>query len=136
MKLVIAEWQPSLRKTAESHGIDIEEIKNLDLSENDVFISLEYDKIINPSALNGASCFNIHFSNLPKYRGCLTSVWPIREGQKIAGVTLHVLSQGIDDGPIVDQFSSKYQIILVPMTFIYTTTSVLLNFSRRIYGIS
>lgn len=114
------DWQPSLRNTAEKFMIKIvEDIDNLNLSQSDVFISIEYDKVIKPTALKGANCFNIHFSNLPKYRGCLTSVWPIREGEKITGVTLHVITRGIDDGPIVDQllfeipsFYSSYDLYL------------------------
>lgn len=97
-------WQPSLRRTADTLGIPIgADWKALDLTAGDVVISLEYDRLIRENALNGARAYNIHFSNLPLYRGCLTSIWPLREGQTTAGVTLHVITPGVDDGPIIDQ---------------------------------
>ena len=87
-------WQPSLLKACRSQNIeyhrDFEEIK---LSPKDVFFSLEYDRIIKLEQLNGCRAFNIHFSLLPKYRGCHTSVWPIRNGESYSGVTLHKIDQ-------------------------------------------
>ena len=97
-------WQPSLRKVSNQLGLPIyPSLSSASLTQDDIVVSLEYDKVIRPTDLNHARAFNIHFSNLPKYRGCLTSVWPIRNGEKQAGATLHELTPGIDDGPIVDQ---------------------------------
>jgi methionyl-tRNA formyltransferase len=83
-------WQPSLRKVSNQLGLPTySSLSSASLTHDDIVVSLEYDKVIRPIDLNHARAFNIHFSNLPKYRGCLTSVWPIRNGEKQAGATLH-----------------------------------------------
>lgn len=46
---------------------------------------------------------NIHFSLLPAYKGCYTSIWPILNGETKSGVTLHLIDDGIDTGDILDQ---------------------------------
>jgi len=46
---------------------------------------------------------NLHFSLLPAYKGCWTSVLPILHGETRSGVTLHLIDPGIDTGPIIDQ---------------------------------
>ncbi|HBB25801.1 MAG TPA: hypothetical protein DCZ59_05995 [Bacteroidetes bacterium] len=97
-------WQPSLRQTATQLGLEILDSKrDIARLEADVVISLEYDRLLSKTDLGRARAFNIHFSNLPKYRGCGTSVWPLRNGETMAGVTLHEITPGIDDGPIVAQ---------------------------------
>ena len=97
-------WEPSLRRLCAARGIArVERTADARLGEQDVLFSLQYDRIIRLPDLNGARAFNLHFSVLPDYRGCFPSMWPIRNGEAEAGVTLHVLTAGIDDGPIVDQ---------------------------------
>lgn len=97
-------WQPSLRQTATHLGLEILDSKrDIARLEADVVVSLEYDRLLSKTDLGRARAFNIHFSDLPRYRGCGTSVWPLRNGETIAGVTLHEITPGIDDGPIVAQ---------------------------------
>jgi len=47
--------------------------------------------------------FNIHPSYLPAERGGGTISWRIMNGQKFVAVTIHLLDEGIDTGPIVLQ---------------------------------
>jgi len=93
-------WQMSLRKKAAELGI-IE----LSLYEAErvaeIFISLEFDKIIKINNFNTHKLFNIHFSLLPKYRGMYTSTLPILNNEKKTGVTLHKIDDGIDTGDII-----------------------------------
>ena len=49
--------------------------------------------------------WGIHASLLPKYAGGAPLVWAIIEGEKISGVTLFQLSDGVDDGDILAQSS-------------------------------
>jgi methionyl-tRNA formyltransferase len=95
--------QPSLRKAAEVAGIQIEGFVGGVLAGRGVFISLEFDKIVVPETSEGIKFYNIHFSLLPKYRGCFTSFWPIFNGDSETGVTLHEIDSGIDTGKIIDQ---------------------------------
>lgn len=97
-------WEPSLRAECRRRGIAVaESVAACGLGPRDLLFSLQYDRIIRLGDLNGARAFNLHFSPLPKYRGCYPSVWPLRNGELRSGVTLHALTAGIDDGAIVDQ---------------------------------
>jgi methionyl-tRNA formyltransferase len=50
---------------------------------------------------NGAFVF--HDSLLPLYRGFSPTVWAIAEGAEMAGASLFLMSEQVDEGPIVDQ---------------------------------
>lgn len=45
-------------------------------------------------------CVNFHLSYLPHNRGKKPNVWPILDGSP-AGVSIHMIDEGIDSGPIV-----------------------------------
>jgi methionyl-tRNA formyltransferase len=47
--------------------------------------------------------FNIHPSMLPDYRGGVPEFWQLADGATSGGVTLHRITEGIDEGPIVLQ---------------------------------
>lgn len=97
-------WQPSLATYANEKSIPIlgslDEL--YDLSKL-VFLSLEYNKIIDPHKFNSDQLYNLHFSYLPEYRGVYTSILPLRHGKTYSGVTIHKIDTGIDTGPILDQ---------------------------------
>ncbi|GHT81607.1 hypothetical protein FACS1894130_13320 [Spirochaetia bacterium] len=97
-------WQKSFLKKCCDEGIEcahIHQLYNMDI----VFLSLEFDRIIDPAKFKSKKLFNIHFSKLPKFRGMYTSTWPILNGEKESGVTLHKIDSGIDTGDIIDQIS-------------------------------
>ena len=98
-------WQCSLRRFCCNEKIEISSIEELYGIRNLVFLSLEYNRIIKPVLFSSTQLFNIHFSKLPKYRGVYTSAWPILNGEKETGVTLHKIDAGIDTGDIIDQIS-------------------------------
>ncbi|MBF9231982.1 methionyl-tRNA formyltransferase [Microvirga alba] len=50
-------------------------------------------------------CINVHGSLLPKYPGARTLSWAIEYGESESGVTVHVVDQGMDTGPIILQRS-------------------------------
>lgn len=100
-------WQPSLRKAAQQLGVSVETLRSAQFSDGDLVVSLEFEKIVRPQTFEGVSFFNIHFSLLPKYRGCFTSFWPIFNGEDETGVTLHEIDDGIDTGRIIDQKKIK-----------------------------
>ena len=74
------------------------------------FISLHFDKIIRIEKFKTKSLYNIHFSLLPKYKGMHTTAWPIINGEKFTGVTLHKIDNGIDTGNIISQIKFKISI--------------------------
>lgn len=96
-------WQRSLKKWALINGIKIVELENIYNEKEMTFISLHFDRIINPNKFLTDKLFNIHFSNLPTYKGCFTSIHPIIRGENKSGVTLHCIDAGIDTGDIIAQ---------------------------------
>ncbi len=47
---------------------------------------------------------NIHFSLLPKYRGAVPIQKAILDGEKKTGITIMLMSEGLDEGDILEQF--------------------------------
>ena len=48
-------------------------------------------------------CLNVHPSLLPANRGPDPLFWTFHEGQRETGVTIHMMDEGLDTGPIVAQ---------------------------------
>ncbi len=96
-------WYPSLSKAARTMGIDAVELDSLAAEEDLLLLSLEFRRIVKVGRFASKRLFNIHFSKLPKYRGVYMASWPILNGETEAGVTLHLMDEGIDSGPMVDQ---------------------------------
>ena len=100
-------WQPSLKKYAIKNKYKIVTLKKIYNIKNLIFISIEYESIININKFMSKELFNFHFSLLPKYRGCHTNFFQIYNGEKYSGVTLHKIDNGIDTGPIIDFLKYK-----------------------------
>ncbi len=96
-------WQPSLLKAARILGVETVTLDWARAQPDLVFMSVEYDRIIKPALFASKRLYNVHFSLLPKYRGCNTAIWPILNGESEHGVTLHEIDTGIDTGPIIAQ---------------------------------
>ncbi|KPH55951.1 formyltransferase family protein [Helicobacter pullorum] len=100
-------WQKSVCKFAKEQGLDILSLEDLYRIKDLLFISLEFDRLVNTKKFASKRLFNIHFSKLPKYKGMYTSIFPILYGEKTSGVTLHKIDEGIDTGDIIAQKSFK-----------------------------
>ena len=103
-------WQPSLRSYAKRNNFKITNLKSLYKIENLIFISIEFEEIINLKNFKSKELFNFHFSLLPKYRGCHTNFFQLYFGEKNSGVTLHKIDNGIDTGPIISNIKFKINI--------------------------
>lgn len=75
---------------------------NLDLIVSCFWSELFKEAILNIPKLG---VFNIHTALLPANRGSRPGPWAIINGDEKAGVTFHKMTQGVDDGPIVDQIA-------------------------------
>ena len=73
----------------------------------DVIVVAAYGQLLPAAALNAPSlgCLNLHPSLLPKYRGPSPVATAILEGETVTGVTLMLLDEGMDTGPIVAQLA-------------------------------
>lgn len=96
-------FQRSFKKYAEENGVGIVSLNNVYEWEDLIFLSTEFDRILKPDRFKSKELFNIHFSKLPKYKGCHTAAMPILYGETLTGVTFHLMSAGIDTGDIIDQ---------------------------------
>lgn len=97
-------WQRSYFKYIQSESkVELTTLEQMYEVEDLVFVSTEYDRIIKPHLFKTKWLYNIHFSLLPAYKGVYMSAWPILNGEKHAGVTLHEIEPGIDTGNIIAQ---------------------------------
>ena len=71
----------------------------------DVIVVAAYGRLLPPAALNlpAHGCLNIHPSLLPRYRGPSPVVSAILEGDSVTGVSLMLLDEGMDTGPVIAQ---------------------------------
>ena len=98
-------WQYSLLKCAKDENLMVVTLQDIYAMSDLLFISLEFDKLIDIEKFASKNLFNIHFSNLPKYKGAYTSIMPLLYGESETGVTLHKIDSGVDTGDIVDQMT-------------------------------
>jgi methionyl-tRNA formyltransferase len=105
---------PPLKITAEQLGLPVIQTENVKAEGFlEAFRSLApglavvaaFGQILPKSILYGTSwgCMNIHPSLLPRYRGAAPINWTIINGEKITGVTIMKMNEGIDSGDILLQ---------------------------------
>lgn len=71
--------------------------------EVDIYISVLSELLLNKEQLERYKvAYNFHPGVLPEYRGSGACSWVIINKEEYAGVTLHVIDEGIDTGPIID----------------------------------
>lgn len=96
-------WRPSLRTFAASRGVRVVTIEESGEIDDLLFLSLQFDTILDPTRFRSRRLYNLHFSLLPAYKGLYTVAWPLLNGETTTGVTLHEIDHGIDTGDIVSQ---------------------------------
>ena len=71
--------------------------------EPDVALVIAYGKILPPEllAVPRLGCINIHASLLPELRGAAPIQWAIANGMEETGVTLMLMDEGMDTGPML-----------------------------------
>lgn len=98
----------------EHFGVDCREFFDVNSAEcldyirgisPDVILSLFFNQIIRPDLVGLATkaCLNLHPSYLPEYRGTSPVLWMLSERASTGGITVHHVTQGIDEGNIVLQ---------------------------------
>jgi len=78
-------------------------LKELEELDPDVICVTAYGKIIPKSILElpEYGCINVHPSLLPKYRGAAPINWTIAGGDKVTGVTIIQMDEGMDSGDML-----------------------------------
>jgi len=85
------------------HYADIPDVRDADWRA-DLAFSVFYDKIIKSWFIEKCGrILNLHNGPLPRYRGVSPINWALKNSERSHGVTIHEITEGIDDGPIVSQ---------------------------------
>jgi len=103
---------PPTKVFAEEHGIKVLQppgirtedfLQELSGLNPDIIIVAAYGKILPKSVLElpRLGCINVHASILPKYRGAAPVNWAIARGEKVTGVTIMRMDEGMDTGDIL-----------------------------------
>lgn len=103
-------WWPSVREICLKANIPLllyeEPFSVSDLIQDaDWYLLLSWKHII-PVSLIGQprqGVINLHYSNLPSYRGVYPANWAIINGEHITGFTYHFVNEKIDEGEILMQ---------------------------------
>ena len=71
----------------------------------DVIVVAAYGRLLPPAVLDlpAHGCLNIHPSLLPRHRGPSPVVSAILDGDSVTGVSLMLLDEGMDTGPVIAQ---------------------------------
>ena len=103
---------PPVKEVALKYGIEVfqpakikEEgaIKRLSEFDADIFVVAAYGKILSKEILDMPryGCINAHASLLPKYRGAAPIQWSIIDGEKLTGMTIMQMDEGLDTGDML-----------------------------------
>jgi len=104
----------AVKSFATSHGLlvlqptslhQMRVIKQLRSFEADLFVVAAFGQMLPSDVLSIPShgCLNVHASLLPKYRGASPIAWAILNGEAETGVTIMLMDEGMDTGPILAQ---------------------------------
>lgn len=104
----------SLSQLAKAYGIECEKIANPNSAEfrtgltarkPDLLASVACPYILKAPvlAIPAQGCINIHHAPLPRYKGMMPTFWQLFHGEKSVGVTIHYMTEAIDDGGILLQ---------------------------------
>ena len=105
---------PPVKVMAESLGIPVLQppslrpqsvVKQLQELRPDVVVVAAYGRLLPPAVLGlpRYGCLNLHPSLLPRHRGPSPVATAILEGDMTTGVSLMLLDEGMDTGPIIAQ---------------------------------
>jgi len=75
----------------------------IESSRPDCVVISSYNRILPPDLLGLGKFINVHYAPLPKYRGRANVNWAIINGEKVAGISIHQVSPGLDAGNILFQ---------------------------------
>ena len=91
-------FQPTSLRNAEAHS-------RLAALAPDVIAIAAYGRILPEEVVNmaPAGCVNVHPSLLPRHRGPSPVAFTILEGDETAGVSIMLLDEGMDSGPVIAQ---------------------------------
>ena len=105
---------PPVKRKAQELGLPVfqparlsrpEAIEQLRDWQPDLIVVAAYGQILKPQVLQlpPYGCLNVHASLLPRWRGAAPVAYAIWHGDKETGVTIMLMDEGLDTGPILSQ---------------------------------
>jgi methionyl-tRNA formyltransferase len=105
---------PPVKQVARAHGLymlqpprasDPQFLAELKLLAPQVIVVVAYGQVLRPALLciPPIGCVNVHASLLPKYRGAAPINWALIRGEQVTGVTIMLMDETLDTGPILLQ---------------------------------
>lgn len=100
-------WDLSLTQHVRRHHrgtriVESGDWRDLEPGRCNLVFSVLYDRIIGPELIDATDrIINCHPGRLPQYRGARPANWSLVNGERLHGVTIHVIDAGIDSGPIL-----------------------------------
>jgi len=102
-------WTASLAAWCDAAGAPVLEHHRDLPSGVDLVFSCFYERILRGTFIDRQKrVINLHNGPLPKYRGVNPINWALKNCEREHGVTIHEITLGIDDGPVLGQV--KYSI--------------------------
>ncbi len=97
-----------VEKLANTHTLKVAYYPSFDhslITKDTLGLCASFDHLIPPDLIKlfGGQLYNLHPSLLPQYRNVSPVPYAIAMGDKVTGITLHLISEGIDSGEIVAQ---------------------------------
>ncbi|MFN4224269.1 MAG: methionyl-tRNA formyltransferase [Fervidobacterium nodosum] len=100
-----------VKEVAQKYGIPVFQPsklneEGLEIIENyrpDIGIVVAYGRLLRKPFLDAIPLYNVHTSLLPKYRGPAPMQRAIENGERVTGVTIFKISEGMDEGDIALQ---------------------------------
>lgn len=97
-------------RLAQAYGIPIRQVRRTDLPAvgrelaGETCLSVGFGLLFPVAFLESVgTCLNVHGTLLPDYPGARSLNWIIVEGERSSGVTIHIVDEGMDTGPIILQ---------------------------------
>lgn len=103
---------PEVKVRAEALGLRVEQptkVRTAEFAElvrsfdADVALVVAYGRILTKAVLEAprVGCINVHGSLLPRWRGAAPIQWAVASGDRMSGVTLMQMDEGLDTGPSI-----------------------------------
>lgn len=106
-----------VKQYAQEHGIQVFHterkldmyLKALDKFQPELVVCKAFGEIIPKEFLDYPkyNCINVHFSILPKYRGAVPIQKAILDGEKMTGISIMLMSEGLDEGDVLEIYEEE-----------------------------
>ncbi len=103
------------------------------IDDCDIFLSVQYDKILKEDFLKTRRCYNFHPNILPYYGGVGTLTQSILNGEEYSGITLHEIDTGVDTGKIIEIDKIKIEDDETAFTLHLKTTDAMYKMFKRTF---